>query len=387
MMLRITISLLMIISIFLFPDCTFGQDKPRWYDINGYVSTMQNAVFDQFEDDWTNSGIIHNRINLKIFAGSSVTVNAAFRNRLITGDMIRYNTVYAELAGNDQGIADLSWNLAEGNSMILNSTIDRLSINYTSERFRIDLGRQRINWGQTLVWNPNDIFNTYSYFDFDYVERPGSDALRVQYFPDFTSVVDVAAKIDNNNDLTVAALYRFNVKGYDIQFLGGYADGENLMLGSGWSGSLGSLSFRGEISWFEPVGELSDSSATALLTAGFDHTLSGNSMLQFQVMYCNNPVDLSDFTTLYNRSLSASELAFSQLSWFAGYRRDITPLLNLGLSAIWYPGLKGYFAGPELNYSLSEDVAFSFLLQHFNALLGGDRMNLNLGFIRVKYNF
>jgi hypothetical protein len=387
MMHRAIISFMMITAVTLFPGSSYGQDKPPWYSINGYLSTVQNALFDQFEDDWTNSGILHNRINLQIFAGSSVTINAAFRNRLITGDLIRYNRGYAERTGNDPGMADLSWNIAEGNSMLLNSTIDRLGINYTSEKLRIELGRQRINWGQTFVWNPNDIFNTYSYFDFDYVERPGSDALRVQYFPGYTSVIDVAAKIDSNNDLTVAALYRFNLKGYDIQFLGGYADGENLVLGSGWSGSLGSLSFRGEISWFEPLGELSDSSATAIFTAGFDQSLNGNSMLQLQVMYCNNPVDLSDFTTLYNRSLSASELAFSRFSCFAGYTWEITPLLNLGISAIWYPGLKGYFAGPELDYSLSEDVAFSFLLQHFNAMLGGERMNLNLGFLRVKYNF
>lgn len=387
MMLRITLSFAMIICLALFPVCSYGQANPGWLEVSGYASIMQNAAFDQFEDDWTNFSTIHNRINLKIFAGSSVTVNGALRNRLITGDIIRYNTGYADMAGYDQGIADLSWNLAEGNSMILNSTIDRLSINYTSERFRIDIGRQRINWGQTFVWNPNDIFNTYSYFDFDYVERPGSDAIRVQYFPGFTSVVDVAAKVDRNNDLTVAALYRFNMKGYDIQFLGGYTDGENLMLGSGWSGSLGSLSFRGEISWFQPQGELSDSSATALFTAGIDHSPEGNSMLQFQVMYCNNPVDLTDFSTLYNRSLSASELAFSRFSFFGSFRRDITPLLNLGLSAIWYPGLKGCFAGPELNYSLSEDVGFSFLLQHFNAIMGGERMNINIGFIRVKYNF
>lgn len=36
-----------------------------------------------------------------------------------------------------------------------------------------------------MAWNPNDWFNTYNYFDFDYEERPGTDAIRVRvYFKD-----------------------------------------------------------------------------------------------------------------------------------------------------------------------------------------------------------
>ena len=33
-----------------------------------------------------------------------------------------------------------------------------------------------------LVWNPNDLFNAFSFVDFDYEERPGSDALRIQKY-------------------------------------------------------------------------------------------------------------------------------------------------------------------------------------------------------------
>ena len=43
----------------------------------------------------------------------------------------------------------------------------------STEGFIATAGRQRINWGQTFVWNVNDVFNAYSYFDFDYKERPG----------------------------------------------------------------------------------------------------------------------------------------------------------------------------------------------------------------------
>ncbi|MCK7542259.1 MAG: hypothetical protein MZV63_70990 [Marinilabiliales bacterium] len=64
-------------------------------------------------------------------------------------------------------------------SHVLNTFIDRASVDFTAGTLQVSAGRQRINWSQALVWNPNDIFNTYSSFDFDYMERPGSDAVRV----------------------------------------------------------------------------------------------------------------------------------------------------------------------------------------------------------------
>ncbi|MCG8318265.1 MAG: hypothetical protein MI921_02070 [Cytophagales bacterium] len=43
------------------------------------------------------------------------------------------------------------------------------------------IGKHRINWGKSYVWNPNDVFNAYSFFDFDYEERRGTDALLIKY--------------------------------------------------------------------------------------------------------------------------------------------------------------------------------------------------------------
>ena len=101
---------------------------------------------------------------------------------------------YSDLIGTDQGWVDLSWNLLDEQSFFLNTTIDRLWVDLNYGKFQARIGRQRINWGQTLVWNPNDIFNVYSFFDFDYVERPGSDAIRLQYYPDSSSALNLQLK-------------------------------------------------------------------------------------------------------------------------------------------------------------------------------------------------
>ena len=291
------------------------------------------------------------------------------------------------MTGNDQGCVDLSWNILNEQSFFFNTTIDRLWVDFNYGKFQARVGRQRINWGQTLVWNPNDIFNAYSFFDFDYVERPGSDAVRLQYYPGSSSAIELAVKADYKDDITAAALYRFNKAGYDIQFLAGYVKSEDLVAGAGWSGSLGSVSFRGEASWFQPAEKFSDTTGTGLFTIGFDKIFKNNSMAQLQFMYCNNSPDISSFSSLYSGNMSTKDLAFSRFSAFGQFSYPINPLLNVSLSAMWFPDLKGYFAGPSIDYSLAENVDFSLIWQHFDSKMSVNRIRINIGFLRLKYCF
>jgi hypothetical protein len=380
---RILISLMILINT----GQLFSQEKQKFLTINGYLSTMQSVMFDSLSGPFINENMLHNRLNFKGYVNEHITFAAEFRNRLFTGDMVRNNPLYSEMTGKDQGLADLSWNILDKQSFFLNTTIDRLWVDLNRGKFQARVGRQRINWGQTLVWNPNDIFNAYSFFDFDYVERPGSDAVRLQYYPDFSSAIEIAVKADYQNHITSAALYRFNKWGYDIQFLAGYVNSEDFVAGAGWSGALGSVSFRGEFSWFEPAHSYPGSIGTGLLTVGFDKSFKNNSMAQFQVMYCNNTPNISGFSTIYSGNLTTKDLAFSRFSAFGQFTYPVTPLLNLTLSAMWFPDLKGYFAGPSLDYSLAENIDFSVYWQHFDSRISGEQTRINMGFLRVKYSF
>lgn len=364
-----------------------GQESNSWYSVNGYISSMQSVMFEKADNPWTNDNLIHNRINTKLFLGQSVTVTAELRNRIFTGDMVRFNADYAGYIGSDPGWADLSWNLIDNNSLLFNTTLDRFYIDISGRGYQLNIGRQRINWGQALVWNPNDVFNAYSYFDFDYVERPGSDAIRLQLFPSYSSAIELAAKVNNRDELTAAALFRFNRWGYDIQFTGGYVNSEDIFFGTGWSGAIGSNSFRGEISWFQPAAHFSDSTGTGLFTVGFDRSFSNNAMIQLQMIYCNDPLEFSDFGSFYTGSMSAKDLAISDFSLFISFTYPVTPLINLGASSIIYPDLKGFFAGPTADISLAGNIDFSLIWQYFRATAGGETLTMNLGFLRLKYSF
>lgn len=347
---------------------------------------MQSVMFDSLRGDFVNDNLIHNRLNLKGYLGENITFAIELRNRIFTGDAVK-NSNYSKLIGMDPGLIDLSWNIADEKSFLINSTIDRYWLDLNYGKFQARIGRQRINWGQTFVWNPNDIFNAYSFFDFDYIERPGSDAVRLQYYPESSSTVEFAIKADKEKDITAAALYRFNKWNYDFQFLAGYVNGEDYVAGAGWSGSLGNISFRGEASWFQPSRGFNDSTGKGLFTVGFDKVFKDNYMAQIQFMYCNNPLKLSSFNSFYSGDLSSKDLAFSKFSAFGQLSIPANPLLNVSVSAMWFPDLHGYFAGPSIDYSLAENVDFSLIWQHFDSRIGGVKTRINIAFLRLKYSF
>ncbi len=348
---------------------------------------MQSVIFDSLSGPFLNENLLHNRLNFKGYLSENISFAAEFRNRLFTGDLVRLGKYYSGLIGKDQGLVDMSWNVFEKQSFLFNTTVDRLWFDLHYNKFQVTVGRQRINWGQTFVWNPNDIFNAYSFFDFDYIERPGSDAVRLQYFPSSSSATELAVKVDGENDVTAAGLYRFNRWGYDFQFLAGFVNGQDIVIGAGWSGAIGSVSFRGEGSWFDQYEDFPGSEGTVLITTGFDKIFKDNSMAQVQFMYCNNPLVLNDFNSFYSGNLSSKDLAFSRFSAFGQFTWAVTPLLDLTLSSMWFPDLDGYFAGPSMDYSLAENLDFSLIWQHFNAVMNGEKSRINLGFLRLKYSF
>ncbi len=379
--------ILILISYLILSHFVSQSQDNKTLTLNGYLTSMQSVTFDSLRGNIINDNLLHNRLNFKGYFGTHLSMAVEARNRIFTGDMVKMNQDYSAIIGNDQGWLDLSWNIMDEKSLLINTTIDRYWIDLNYDKFQVRLGRQRINWGQTLIWNPNDVFNAYSFFDIDYPERPGGDAVRIQYFPGFASAFELAVKADSEDDVTAAGLFRFNKWGYDLQFLTGYVNSEDWFAGAGWSGAFGSISFRGEFSWFQPAKNFSDSSGIGLFTIGFDKILKDNSMIQLQAMYCNDPADLTDFDSFYTGNMSAQDLAFSRFSLFGQFTYAAHPLVNMTISGMWFPDLKGYFAGPSLDYSIAENLDFSLIWQHFKSRIGDEKIRINLGFLRMKYSF
>lgn len=370
---------IIVITLIVISIKTFSQNK---MELNGYVSNMQSFIFQEIDEDWIFHNLVHNRLNYNWYIHNNLLFNVELRNRFITGDYVRLDSTYATMLEKDNGLINLTSNIFSEKSFILNSAIDRFRLDYNYSNVNITLGRQRINWGQTYVWNPNDIFNSYSYFDFDYEEKPGSDAARIQYYTGSSSSIELVAKADSGAVFSYAAMYRFNTAGYDIQTLTGYLNDEDFVVGFGWSGFIKSVGFRGELTQL-----LAEENNTFIASVGFDYYFKNSSSLQFEGLFTDNPMELNSFSDYYNQQTSVRNLAFTKVSLFGSYSYSVSPLLNVSFAGMYYPKIHGFFVGPSITYSLNDNADFSIFAQSFHGEFNQTTQKFNLAFLRLKYNF
>jgi hypothetical protein len=359
--------------------------------LNGYVKYMNTAMFNDADSIWLVDNLIHNRLNFKWYMSDKVTFALDMRNRFIYGDLVKFIPDYASTIEDDNGYLNfLTNNITDGSSYVLNTAFDRAYLELNLDKWLITLGRQRINWGQSFAWNPNDIFNSYSFFDFDYEERPGSDAVRIQYYPNYTSVAEAAIKIDKDNNITAAGLYRFNKWSYDIQLMGGIIDTSDYVIGAGWSGSIWDFGFTGEVSYFHPQENFSDSTGITIISAGLSYMFDNSLNISIEGNYNGyfDKLTLNSFNDLYFIPLSVKTTSYSEFSWFGQMSYPIHPLLTGNISVMYYPSLgNGYFLMPSLVYSVSDNFEFALYGQRFEGTFGGNYDKMTMLFMRFRYSF
>jgi hypothetical protein len=381
---------------------SFAQDPPASGDsllakstkttLKGYLSDLFSPQYNNVDNQWKVANYLHQRLNFGWTPSTRFTFSAQLRTRYI------YNQ-----AGRDTSFVNIQDGVVwQKNKSYFNTTLDRLNLKYTKDKLEVTIGRQRINWGQSFVWNPNDLFNSYSFFDFDYIERPGSDAIRLQYYNTFTSSTELAAKIDRYNKVTVAGLYRFNRSGIDFQLLGGLLSSEEVVVGAGWTGSIKSLSLFGEGSLFRPVKNFASNGGMAMIDVGCSKIFANNLSLQLEGLYVSKKPDINSMITLFQSTLDVRRIAFAQVNLFGSLSYPITPLINGSLAVMWFPGtggVSGIYTGPSLDVSLGNNLNLSVIAQYFkgdfpnavqvqNAVLDQlKKQTLMFSFVRLKWNF
>lgn len=373
------------------PGILMAQEQTtKKLSLNGYVSNMQSVMFSDPAGDWITDNLFHNRLNFSYFPSENFTAILQFRNRFMYGQSLQTYPGFANSIDNEPYFLDLSLNILNEKSFFLNSTIDRAYLKYTTGNLVLTFGRQRINWGQTFVWNPNDIFNIQNFFDFDYEEKPGSDALRLQYYTGSTSSAELAARLDSAGNLTAAAYYRLNKWNTDFQFLGGIFEGEDIVTGLGWSGELGGAGFRGELSYFRPYNNFADTSGLLFMSLSADYTFSNALYLQFEGLYNQMPegFEFSDLISYFQGPLNVKKMSFSEWNAFFSASYPITPLTSLSIAGMYFPDLSGFYAGPSLRHSLNNNTDLSFVAQIFNGEFSpSSRSSLAFLFLRYRLAF
>lgn len=127
----------------------------------------------QVDQSWILTNFINSRLNFRWLPSDNISINAAQRTLFTYGGFVEQISGYNKLVTVDDDYFDLTHTISSGPSYLLYSGFDRANIGISAGKFDIKAGRQRVNWRVNLIWNPNDIFNTSSYFDFSYLEKPG----------------------------------------------------------------------------------------------------------------------------------------------------------------------------------------------------------------------
>jgi hypothetical protein len=358
------------------------------YSINGYIKALHGVIESPFlpGSSYLLDNLIHNRINFEARYGT-LHFNASIRNRLFWGGQVQLAPNFAdniESANNDK--FDLSYHLAEGDDWLINSNLDRLNLQYSVGSLEMTVGRQRINWGIHTFWNPHDLFNTYSFVDFDYEERPGSDAVNLTYYQGYSGQFDLAVKyFDNWSEAILAGRYKFNIGTYDIQTIAGYFH-EDLVIGLGWAGNIKNGGFKGEMSYFLPLEE--DDEETFVASLGGDYVFNNGLYLGTGFLYNSAGVSSSSLTSLFLFELSPKSLYPYEWSFYVSGQKQIGSLSNGSLTVVYSPvTTHPMFIVASLGHSLAENWDTDLTLQMALEEFGTYRSTSRVIYFRVKWSF
>jgi len=363
-------------------DSTFD-----FFEFNGYLKFMETLAIANNSKVLVDN-LVHNRLNFTFYTPRGSKFIAQFRNRIFFGSAVKSIPNYGNLVNQYDGVLPLEWLIVNNENVVINTIVDRLYYEYSNIKMQIRVGRQRINWGINTSWNPNDLFNSYNIYDFDYEEREGADAVSASFFPNYMSSIDFAYKFTGKWDTDVVALkYKFNKYSYDFQFLGGKFQ-EFIALGAGWAGNIGMTGFKGEITYFNSY--ISNIKSQVSLSTSIDYSFSnGTYMLGTYLL------NTSGKNYLINPSITALEipnamnLMPAKHSSMVQLAHPFTPVFNASLATIYGFGINSLTVFPTLTFGLKTNLDFDLIGQFYWQEIPLQPFQ-NIGntlFWRFKYSF
>lgn len=377
-------------SLVLLPLAARAQ--PSSFDISGYVKYLTSVsqypgipgtLYDQR---------LHARINTAWHpSGSPLRGEMDVRLQALYSDSLKKVPGFLDQIRSEYALTDLDTELWDGDRGLGIAQIDRLWLDYSRQNLEVTVGRQRIAWGTALVWNVIDLFNPKSVLDFDYEEKPGSDALRLQYYTGAVSRVELAFKPGNTTkQSTVAGLYATNLFNYDFYGLAGVRN-NRWLVGGAWAGSVIDGGFRGEVLVSQGPGVSGGAFATdhpvvAMVLSG-DYTFPNTFYIHTEVLYnSNGKTDNAGFYQQEAQDLGM--LSPSRWSLYQEFAYDITPLTRATIYVIYNPLDHSRIVVPMVSHSLTTNLDLLVIGQFASGREGGEFADYGKSLtLRLKYSF
>jgi hypothetical protein len=369
-------------------ETTYNDNAGKSFEFSGYLKFLNATSFSDL-DYLANDNLIHNRLNFKTYLTENLTIDLQIRNRILWGASLSIPG-YKDLVEPESEIK-LSSFLIDKPGLLMHSKIDRLYLNYNYKNLEFRIGRQRLNWGKAWAWNSNDLFNAYNFLDYDYEERPGSDAISVLYNTGSGSFVQGAYSYGSSFDKSIFALRsQFNISSYDIQLLAAHYF-QDIALGLGWEGNIKNIGFKGESTVFIPEKSNFEEKTAVLTSVSFDYFFTNGYGILGSVLHNSNGVDdINELTALFSRgeSLNARNLMPNKWSLMIQNSYEINPASTCSLGVLYLADINALALLPMVTYTISNDWDFNFIGQLF-FLENDDRLkNLQNNLVlRFRYSF
>lgn len=369
------------------------------FDYQGYLKNTLSNSKSPFSDDRLTDNLLQLRLNTRTYFSTSAKIILEGRVRYLNGKSLSLNPLMKGMLVNTYNLFSMQTELQSGSNSWSHAEIDRLYFDFQKNKLQITIGRQRVAWGTSWVWNITDLFNPLSVLDFDYEERPGQDAIRLQYFVDEISRVDFAFSPATTGKNSILALqYSLNKWDYDFYFLGALRS-EQLLGGIAWAGDISGAGFRGEatiterpekyfitpaiIGYNKP--EFSKTQFSGVLS--FDYTFPNSFYIHSEFLY-NNLGSIRNAKLFSTDAQNWGMLSPARFSVYQEFAYNISPLVRSTIFAIYNPDDKSVVIMPNIIWSAIENLDLSFVALLFDGSEPSEFGDYGKSFYaRVKYSF
>ena len=239
-------------------------------------------------------------------------------------------------------------NVSELNKVVF----DRLYVKINFPMTDVTIGKQRIAWGTSYLWNPTDIFNSFQMtFAVAEEEFRGVDAIRIQVPLDAASDFDMVM-LTNEREISET-----NIGLYDLSFSSVDLSRGSYQNGFDFSGEYGDIGLRGEIAFIHLVG-FAEYSKMAL---GGGYTFDNGVGVDLEYFYNGQGAESAsgyDWAGLFAGNVSY--LARQYL--YIGTNYALDELSSVSTAVILNSNDGGFIFYPAYSKNISQNIDISFEL-------------------------
>lgn len=368
------------------PVAYAADDKQGSVEISGYynnllVNSRTLAAYSPQQSYWVDLNRL--RLEFKGDLGPRTRFDVQYDNEVFFGSYLETSQFAAQKNLSMGNYFDLRQVYVDNSSVFARHGLYRAYVDSRLKQADVRIGRQRIAWGSGLFWSPVDIINPFGPTQIEREERPGVDAVLLDWDYGQLSRISLAyAAHASPVRETIAARWRTNHAGFDLGLTAGQFRNED-MAGFDFAGQWKSLGLRGE--YTQTSSPVDGTYQRVVFSA--DYT-APNTLSMFLELYYNGQGRSDPSFYQFSRLLSGEiqNLARNYLGTMVAY--DFTPLVKWQNYYIRNLDDSSEFLYSRLVYSARENTEWSIGAQVFTGKAGSEYGSFeNIALIQYRRYF